>query len=30
MRHILQRLARSLFRIELRGWEHYPHDEPRL
>jgi acyl-[acyl-carrier-protein]-phospholipid O-acyltransferase/long-chain-fatty-acid--[acyl-carrier-protein] ligase len=34
MRHILQRLARSLFRrlfrVELRGWEHYPHDEPRL
>lgn len=34
MRHVLQRLARSLFRrlfrVELRGWEHYPHDEPRL
>ncbi len=34
MRHVLQRLARGLFRllfrVELRGWEHYPHDEPRL
>ena len=34
MRHVLQRLARSLFqrlfRVELRGWEHYPHAEPRL
>ncbi|MDS4029879.1 MAG: AMP-binding protein [Candidatus Contendobacter sp.] len=34
MRHALQRLARSvfrrLFRVELRGWEHYPHDERRL
>ena len=34
MRHLLQRLARGLFRrlfrVELRGWEHYPHDEPRL
>jgi acyl-[acyl-carrier-protein]-phospholipid O-acyltransferase/long-chain-fatty-acid--[acyl-carrier-protein] ligase len=34
MRHVLQRLARGLFRrlfrVELCGWEHYPHDEPRL
>lgn len=34
MRHVLQRLARGLFRrlfrVELRGWEHYPHDERRL
>ncbi len=34
MRHVLQRLARRLFRrlfrVELRGWEHYPHDERRL
>ncbi len=34
MRHVLQRLARGLFqrlfRVELRGWEHYPHDEQRL
>ncbi|QQS53641.1 MAG: AMP-binding protein [Candidatus Competibacteraceae bacterium] len=34
MRHVLQRLARRLcqwlFRVELRGWEHYPHHEPRL
>ncbi len=34
MRHVLQRLARGLFRrlfrVELRGWEHYPHHEPRL
>ena len=34
MRHVLQRLVRGLFRrlfrVELRGWEHYPHDEPRL
>lgn len=34
MRHVLQRLARGvfrrLFRVELRGWEHYPRDEPRL
>ena len=34
MRHVLQRLARGLFRwlfrVELRGWEHYPHGEPRL
>ncbi len=34
MRHVLQWLARGLFRrlfrVELRGWEHYPHDEPRL
>lgn len=34
MRRLLQRLARILFRylfrVELRGWEHYPHDEPRL
>ncbi len=34
MRHVLQRLARGLFRrlfrVELRGWDHYPHDEPRL
>jgi len=34
MRRLLQRLARflfqHLFRVELRGWEHYPRDEPRL
>lgn len=34
MRRLLQRLVRflfrHLFRVELRGWEHYPHDEPRL
>ncbi|MCC6134984.1 MAG: AMP-binding protein [Candidatus Contendobacter sp.] len=34
MRHVLQRLARGLFRrlfqVELHGWEHYPHNEPRL
>lgn len=34
MRHVLQRLVRGLFRrlfrVELRGWENYPHDEPRL
>ncbi|MDG4552728.1 MAG: AMP-binding protein [Candidatus Competibacter sp.] len=34
MRHVLQRLTRLLcrwlFRVELRGWEHYPHHEPRL
>ena len=34
MRHVLQRLTRFLcrwlFRVELRGWEHYPHHEPRL
>ncbi|HHW78520.1 MAG TPA: AMP-binding protein [Xanthomonadaceae bacterium] len=34
MRHVLQRLARGLFRrlfrVELRGWEYYPRDEPRL
>ncbi|CDH47499.1 AMP-binding protein [Candidatus Contendibacter odensensis] len=34
MRRLLQRLARylfrGLFRVELRGWEHYPHHEPRL
>ncbi len=34
MRHVLQRMARwlcrRLFRVELRGWEHYPHHEPRL
>ncbi|MCB1825762.1 MAG: 1-acyl-sn-glycerol-3-phosphate acyltransferase, partial [Candidatus Competibacteraceae bacterium] len=34
MRHVLQRLTRQLcrwlFRVELRGWEHYPHHEPRL
>jgi len=34
MRHVLQRLARHLFqrlfRVELRGWEHYPHAEQRL
>ena len=34
MRFVLQRLTRYLcrwlFRVELRGWEHYPHHEPRL
>ncbi|HOB63480.1 MAG TPA: AMP-binding protein [Candidatus Competibacteraceae bacterium] len=34
MRRLVQRLARGLFRwlfrVELRGWEHYPYDEPRL
>ncbi len=34
MRRLLQRLVRflfrHLFRVELRGWEHYPRDEPRL
>ncbi len=34
MRHVLQRLARGLFRrlfrVELRGWEHYPRDGRRL
>ncbi len=34
MRHWVQRLVRFLlrwlFRVELRGWEHYPHDEARL
>ena len=34
MRQVLQRLTRRLclwlFRVELRGWEHYPQHEPRL
>ncbi len=34
MRHVLQGLARGvfrrLFRVEVGGWEHYPHDEQRL
>jgi acyl-[acyl-carrier-protein]-phospholipid O-acyltransferase / long-chain-fatty-acid--[acyl-carrier-protein] ligase len=34
MRQLLQRLTRGLFRwlfrVELRGWEHYPRAEPRL
>jgi acyl-[acyl-carrier-protein]-phospholipid O-acyltransferase/long-chain-fatty-acid--[acyl-carrier-protein] ligase len=34
MRHWVQRLVRFLlqwlFRVELRGWEHYPHHEARL
>ena len=34
MRHVLQRLARGLsrrlLRMELRGWENYPHDKQRL
>ncbi|HRC73339.1 MAG TPA: 1-acyl-sn-glycerol-3-phosphate acyltransferase, partial [Candidatus Competibacter sp.] len=34
MRRLLQRLVRflfqHLFRVELRGWEHYPRDEARL
>lgn len=34
MRRLLQRLVRFLFqhllRVEVRGWEHYPRDEPRL
>lgn len=27
---LTRRLFRVLFRVELRGWEHYPHNEPRL
>ena len=34
MRRVLQRLTRflcrGLFRVELRGWEHYPRQESRL
>lgn len=29
-RWLFRGLFRGLFRVELRGWEHYPRDEPRL